>query len=424
MQKIIIKDISAWFIVLSMLGYAIRGNLGAIFITIYISLIVIWGGINKKISLCIDNGLVVLFLLLYAILGQLIRGKEFHYYLIIGYMAAIIVLCNKELNVKLLLSLLKKAALFESIGIYIQFLAPNVYYSIISIILPGSVVEKIKNRLVSGYYTGFSREVSYTMFFIVVGLGLFLYEDFKNNKVKQTKWMRVFCISFLFSALLISGKRAPLFLFFTTVFIIQFIKSNNQLKILKYLGVVFAFLIGIILTYPIWRNIHSLQRIVELLAFAESKDWIGITNGRTVIYKLAIDLWKENIWIGIGWGNFKYMTPANTWYSRFDVHNCFLQVLCENGIIGACFYYGIILFVIVNLVKCINKFKHTEDNIARTYGIIAAYIQLFFILYSITEPILYEYTDYLLFFIGIKITGLTLKNNQTSLSVNREGIKV
>ena len=46
---------------------------------------------------------------------------------------------------------------------------------------------------------------------------------------------------------------------------------------------------------------------------------------------------------------------------------------------------------------------------------LAGFIQIFFLTYSMTEPILYEYSDYILYFIAINITGIILKSEKNYL---------
>lgn len=63
-----------------------------------------------------------------------------------------------------------------------------------------------------------------------------------------------------------------------------------------------------------------------------------ITSGRTELWKSAWDIFKENPIFGIGFGGFAYHI-SGTFRSIhgqdvMDVHNCTLQLLCENGILG------------------------------------------------------------------------------------------
>lgn len=408
MKRVKVDSIISFLIAISMLAFAFRGKIGAALITAALVLLIGFKLKRGNLLLSKYNVWNAGFILCFAVLLNIARTLKFEYYMVIGYLLAAILLTNTDENMyESLWKWLKGIAVFEAVGIYLQRLMPAIYYLMISIILPDSVVSEIRSRLTNGYYTGFSREVSYTMFLITIGLGLFIFDVKESRKIKQKKAVRLSGIIFLAGALLLSGKRATLLFFIVTVFAVFFIKSKNKFKIIKYTVICMGaiFLVG--LTYPLWSKMSSLQRMVELISYIQANDWIGITNGRTVIYEKAYSLWKLNQWFGIGWGNFKYSVPDNLWYSGYDVHNCYLQVLCENGILGACIYYILIVSALVNSVRCIHytdvcSYKHNE-------ACFSGYMQVFFILYSLTEPILYEYTDYILFFICINFTSIILR---------------
>lgn len=414
MRQVGLNSIISILIALSMLAYALRGKVGAIIISMYIVIVIIEFFRKQTAKINTFNYVYATHILFFAVLINTIRAQNIEYYKIIGYFSAALILFNTRIDFyKGLWKLLKAISIFEAIGTYMQMIMPQCYYFLLSIILPDTVVLQIKSRLLQGYYTGFTREVSYTMFLIVIGLGLYIYDVTENSSIKKD-WSRLGAIVFLTGALFISGKRATLLFCFMSIFIIQFLQSTKKQKLIKYavLGISSFFLLTI--TYPIWSKISKMQRIVELVKFVKIGDWAGATNGRIAIYETAIKLWSEKKWLGIGWGNFRHLVPQNVWYSGFDVHNCYLQILCETGIIGAFLYYLLTSITIVNLVRCINKAKYLDIQ-SRKLIIFAGYIQVFFILYSLTEPILYEYPDYIMYFICVNLTSIILKTHKNSV---------
>jgi len=62
----------------------------------------------------------------------------------------------------------------------------------------------------------------------------------------------------------------------------------------------------------------------------------GSGKERLELWRVAIDLFSENRWLGIGAGQFPIYVPQRSSQvkSQLDVHNTFLEVLCENGIPG------------------------------------------------------------------------------------------
>lgn len=404
--------ITSSLLALSMVVFAFRGKFGAIIITLAlaIELFILFKNMKIRLHLGITNFWIP-FLLIFSVICNALRSINYEYYLHIGYLFAIFILLNTKSNkYDKLWSVLKGISLFEAFGIYLQRIIPSLFYSVMSIILPGDVVAQIRNRVLSGYMTGFSREVSYTMFLICIGIGLYWYDCNVQPKLRSDSSIvkKRLVLFFLFGALFLSGKRATLIFSVFSLFITGFINSKDKFKVLKYFLGVCAGIGVIIVFYPFWSKISSLQRIVELLSFIQMNDYTGITNGRVDIYSMAISLWENHPIIGIGWGNFKYSISESFWYSGFDVHNCFLQVLCENGYVGAIPYYCLIITSLIRVVICNIKLRKIDTNESRVSKFLC-YVQFFFVMYSITEPILYEYTDYIIFFVCINLTSIFLK---------------
>lgn len=414
MRKAKLSDVTAALLAISVLVFVFRGKIGALFITISLlinTLVVIKGKFKKNYY----NLFAALFLFVFAFTVHYYRSLSPEYYLIVGYIAVVILLIEPTSKYyEGVWVWFKRIAVFEALGVYTQLLIPSIYYPLVSIVLPDEVVASIKNRLTAGYYTGFSREVSYTMFLIVVGFGICVFLEEKKKRI-----IDYFIEALLFGSLVVSGKRATLLFCIVSIFVTQFIKSRDKLKILKYTFRVLLFAVAVWISYPLWSQISALSRISEIFQYLSLQDMIGVTNGRTVIYNNAIQLWRTNVWFGIGWGNFKYSVVNNLWYSGFDVHNCFLQVLCETGIIGFSFYVILIMISVVNVCRSIILInKKNLLNYAKSV-VFCGFIQIFFILYSLTEPILYEYSDYMIFFICFSCTSIMLHetHNQNKILI-------
>ena len=144
-------------------------------------------------------------------------------------------------------------------------------------------------------------------------------------------------------------------------------------------------------------SIPSVSRYLSLLQNIQGgRDIAIVTSGRTEIYLTAIELWKSNKWFGIGWNNFKNAVPSTAWFSRFDVHNVYLQVLCETGYIGAIPYYLLIIISMVRILQAASRKKALSELFA-----FDIYYFFFFLFYSVTGTGLYEYSYYIIFFIAL-----------------------
>jgi len=393
-------------IALSMFFFSLRGKLGAIAIVLYIVFLICIYIRSKTIVVYKLSILFAFYIMYFAFVLNFFRTLEFQFYLFVGYFGAVLclILVRKIECYDALWLMLKIIAILQACAILLQYIVPELYYTCISYVLPDYVVMSIKNRLADGYYTGLTREVLYTMVFICIGLGLFLYK----KKKKLGDYLALTLLSF---SLIISGKRATLLFFVVAVFMVQFLKSGNKTKQLKYIMIGLLGVFFVVISYPIWSRIGALQRMVQLVGFLKSGSVIGLTNGRTEIYQTAIELWKENKILGIGWGNFKYLVPDDKWYAGFDVHNCYLQILCENGILGFALFLVLIGIVILGIIKLSALVKNKSYQYY-SVACFCIYYQLFFLMFSLTEPILYEYPSYILFYICIAITNALLTESK------------
>ena len=60
-----------------------------------------------------------------------------------------------------------------------------------------------------------------------------------------------------------------------------------------------------------------------------------VSNNRSRLYAFAWQLARENPIFGIGWNQYRKATVGTvTVLNELDVHNIYLQMLCETGIVG------------------------------------------------------------------------------------------
>jgi hypothetical protein len=63
---------------------------------------------------------------------------------------------------------------------------------------------------------------------------------------------------------------------------------------------------------------------------------------RLAQWQFALDLWRDNVLFGVGWGNAQNLLPSN-----LGVHSAYLEVLAETGIVG----FILFVFALVSLVR-------------------------------------------------------------------------
>lgn len=139
----------------------------------------------------------------------------------------------------------------------------------------------------------------------------------------------------------------------------------------------------------------------------------GSFSGRTQLYALALYLFSRSPWTGIGWARFRpYSEGLFSLYSdaTYEVHNVYLQLLCETGILGL---VAFLVAVLVTLRYGVLKFrKHILEDIQvkeLAFLKLGLFLQMFFLIYCIHGNPLYDYMFLITYFIGIMFTLLPIK---------------
>ncbi|MDU7028127.1 O-antigen ligase family protein [Robinsoniella peoriensis] len=403
-MKLTKNSIIGLIIPLTMLIYNLNWKIGAVASLVSIVCIILLEGVKIKISNSFILKMWATYLVVFAVCLQIVRSYELTISYVLGYVLVILLLIIgiKENAIEKMCKAFGIIALFEAFGIYLQLFLPSVYSVIMGILVESATRQTILSRVSEGYYTGFTREVSLTVIFLILGIGLLGTELlFMKNLTRLQKQKNIIKVVFLFIALLISGKKAQTIFCIVAFLITYTVYSNNKLKILKVIGGIIAIIVLFIVLAPYLQNISTIARITTLITdYIQNQDTSVLTSGRTEIYESALRLWDSNKLFGIGWNNFKNSIELSSWFSRFDVHNCYLQVLCETGIVGAFLFYFLKAVTMCRIVKSALNEKKRINQVDSKMAFFLFFF-FFFVLYEITGTCLYEVSYYIPFFIAI-----------------------
>lgn len=129
-----------------------------------------------------------------------------------------------------------------------------------------------------------------------------------------------------------------------------------------------------------------------------------ITSKRIPLYKHALRLFIQNPIHGIGWGNYKKTVVGTvTMYTEMQVHNIYLQLLCETGIIGSFFILLPMIMTYFYSIRTMCKIskKRNEYSYKWIFAVIySVYVQTFFLLYGLTGNPLYDYSFLTMYFLA------------------------
>ena len=294
-----------------------------------------------------------------------------------------------------------------SIFIILCRIFPNVYTNIILPKLRGVNTTEIIRLVRLGYGAHIANSITYGPYIISMAAFFVL-----GDILLKTHFYRrgiAYTIEILFIvAVLCEGRRSELVCLIIACFVVYMISTpNNAAIILKRLGVLFIILIiGVFLITFLVQHGY-LTRFVntfELLKGGLStSDLNKLTSSRYRLWESAWSLFKSNPVFGIGWSNFSENVETRV----NNVHNCYLQFLCETGIVG---FIAIMIPMIVQLIKSIKNFKQfvscglSNDRLIGNAIMLSVGMQVFFLLLYAMDPVFYKGYYHLLHIILILLS--------------------
>jgi O-antigen ligase len=102
----------------------------------------------------------------------------------------------------------------------------------------------------------------------------------------------------------------------------------------------------------------------------------GSGKERLELWRIALELFDENRWLGVGSGRFPSYVPLRSTEVRYplDVHNTLLEVLCENGLPGAVlfllFWLSLLVFSFVSFLNEVRKQPQSSVHAHSKYSLL------------------------------------------------------
>ena len=335
--------------------------------------------------------------LLYTAIGYLSRGdiEHFAYWMICIYL---ICLANKYyIAERITYKMVFYLGVFFLIGITVQLLLPDFYYTHIAPVFKNYNQIAYWGRAYG--FAGFSYQLDATAVPLAYAEGVFLFYLWEERP-EINKWARCFVLGLFAIGILLTGKRMML-LIAVVVPIIVYLLSQKVLnkKILTVLFLVVALASSVLYIYAnaeLFIDNYLLRRIA--LTFINLKRGIDISTGRTELYRIAFEGFRNNPLFGIGIGNYSLMEGAYT-----ATHNTYIQILCEQGLVG-------LLIFVLPLVYCyfhtVGKIRIACDNNYLRYYRLSLYIQTLYIFYSITANSNINLFGFVMYFLAISMLSM------------------
>lgn len=250
------------------------------------------------------------------------------------------------------------------LGVIIQYLFPDVVNNVLKVILRSDCYEQLMwSYEVDGAYAGFSAYTPDAAYFCATLFGFAIFGWLQNKDLSlENKAIRLIIIVLSVYAVILTSKRGV-----AVALVVSFIFTYTVWR--KFSIKAIASVIGIVLAGTILIGIFSEQNEMIKLFLQRFDSTDGdITTGRSEIWRHALENLSNSFW-GMGTG---------AAYEIYDtgLHNIYLQLYYDHGLIGVMIY---LLFFVNNLVHAV---KRKEP--------MAIYIQLLMLVYGMSGNPIYS----------------------------------
>jgi O-antigen ligase len=296
------------------------------------------------------------------------------------------------------------------------------FFKLILIIFSSDIVYQVWNdgRNIVGLVPGGNDPRRFSGFFgheIIAGTYLFflavpiisdiLYKFNSNNFI--TKFVNVFFIIIVSSAITLTGDRLATIFYFFLIIIATFFFFNYK-KIISFVLVLFTFLFFIFIF-----NSDVQNRYKETISDIKNLKQFGYYR----LFSSSFNIWQNNKIFGVGLKNYRITCNVNTKDQFTDLptlcsthpHHNWLELLVETGIVGTILF----LVFIINIAKYVYSRKfifNKKNNIYAGYAIGLLMTLVFFLwpIKSSGSMFASIFMSYIWFNLGLLFSLLKVKN--------------
>lgn len=282
---------------------------------------------------------------------------------------------------------------FFAIMTFACLAVPSIYYDVI---LP--VMERYGTSYTPSPEAGFTAHYSSNAVFLALGSCAVLAYAVFNAKGKKRKDMVILSV-ILIAALLMTGKRGTLICLVAAIYVAWFLYMGKKRGKVFWIITVTFFLL--VCAYIASWFIEPLGNFV--LRFQEQIASGDISTGRFVLWAEAWSAFTQKPLFGHGWRWFRF---NNHYASDHDVHNVYLQLLTEVGIIGSIPFF---VFFFINMKRAMILYRSSLSKkypfgVNQSRAIAFSFIyQVFFLIFSLEGTTMYQVEVYGPYFLSCAI---------------------
>jgi O-antigen ligase len=251
-----------------------------------------------------------------------------------------------------------------------SYMSPDIFSKMVLPFLPSEISSSSSLFMSLDLYAGITNQIGRNSLYITVGISIMVSSII--SKSKKTSIFSILMLIVMVTTLLLAGKRGPLIsnILATIFLIVAYAKVQRKSiakKILLTILAISILMLVIILIVP-----ESATPFKRLILHGGG----DITSGRSHLWEGAVELFKQKPILGWGLGSFSV-------FQNIGTHNVYLQLLCETGFVGTLLYVSILISILLATMKAM-RVNHALHNSYDGYLLFSLYIQIFYILYSMT----------------------------------------
>lgn len=286
--------------------------------------------------------------------------------------------------------------LMATTGVLFQFVFPGYYAThIADLFTYESALEWDADAATIVAYNGFIYQAGRSAQLIVLGIIMLLFGKHRFVRLQQNKHLKITVLLIMLAALFLTTKRmnsATGVVIVCIYFIFSGNKNHfwNRILVMTFVAVV---MYAILYYFTIHANELIDNKIFGRFAtsYIEINQGHDISSGRDYLWAQAIQLYRSSPLVGIGIGRFSQI------YGTM-VHNVFLQMLCECGIVG-------FLIMIIPMFYCllVTTRRCMMDNITPYYSylLLSLALQIIFLMQGITDNPTSNLTDFPMYAVAL-----------------------
>ena len=241
---------------------------------------------------------------------------------------------------------MRKAIFFSSFvvmsGVLIQYLIPTKFNLFMSTLLRADCYEQLLHSFsVDGAYAGFSAYTSDAAYFSALVFGFSILDVLENRNDRSLFKITISLVLIFLSVfvVILTSKRGLIVAMLASIVLTVLIEKKTSTKTVFAFGIIVV--LGIVLVYYMSNSNVAVDLFLQRFDVSDSRDF---TNGRMDMWLDALEEFKDaNPFIGKG-------TGATYTIEDAGMHNIYLQIFYDHGIIGFIIYA---IFFVYNLRKAI-----------------------------------------------------------------------